>query len=144
MKRTFLTISCIAALALSARAEPPSVATPVAEPADAQSIVTRELVAPWRARQRSFSRTRRPPAEMRVRILDTAARHDAQGQAFFWFEVDSRRAGKAWRAGMMKGCVYPSSSTVYVQEGDALREVKTMLDDEERPVPATACKESAP
>lgn len=66
-----------------------------------------------------FSRSRPPPRERRVRILQATASSDKEARAFVPFAVDVR-FGSEWREDI-RGCVYRASGDIFVKRGDAYR-----------------------
>lgn len=91
-------------LAARAHATPPDVETQQ----QVEALVTTQLLQPLAKRddERSrFSRARMPPAERRVRVLDSAV--DVFGDTFFRFVVDARGGIKqTWQPNTIVGCAY--------------------------------------
>lgn len=88
-----------------------------------------------------FSRSRPSPRERRVRILQTAASRDKEGNAFVAFAVDVRFGGE-WHADDITGCVYAGSGSIFVKRGDAYRPAAFLFGKNVDPVPGVC--EAAP
>jgi len=117
--RIVFTYSFAALLASAALAAPPDARSDGAIVA----AVQHEFLAPfaeWRAEHSKFSRAAMPPSEMRVRLL-SKPHQDAEGAEFVPFAVDTRRVDGEWQAAQMTGCVYVTSSAVYVKRGGGFR-----------------------
>jgi hypothetical protein len=108
---------------------PPAVKT--AEARTAEALISRELIQPLAAKERSqsrFSRASLPPRDRRVRILDERASKDATGAAFVRFAIDARFGLRdtaddesRWNLATITGCVYLERSEVFVKRGDEYR-----------------------
>jgi hypothetical protein len=123
----------------------PSLAT-----ADEPSLVewTRQrveagIVKPLAERAGSrFSRSRPPPRERRIRVTQATLSRDTQGREFVPFAVDVRFGAGDWQENDIVGCAYRSSSSLFVQQGDAYLPAAILLGKKVDPV-AGACQ-SAP
>jgi hypothetical protein len=76
---------------------------------------------------RSFSRSRPPPRERRVRVLQTTATLDKNGRSFVPFAIDVRFGADEWRENDIVGCEYTGSGELYVKRGDAYRPASFLL-----------------
>jgi hypothetical protein len=85
----------------------------------------------------SFSRSRPPPRERRVRIPQTTASVDKKGRAFVPFAIDVRFAGSGseWRENDIVGCMYSATGSLFVKRGDVFRPASFLLGKNEDPVP---------
>ena len=88
-----------------------------------------------------FSRSRPPPRERRVRILQTAVSRDKEGLPFVAFAIDVRFGGE-WHDNDILGCVYSGSGALFVKRGDAYRPAAFLLGKNVDPVPGVC--EAAP
>lgn len=88
-----------------------------------------------------FSRSRPPPRERRVRVLQTSAVRDKNGRSFLRFAVDVR-FGKEWIENDIVGCVYTPSGDLFVKKGEAYRPAPFLLGKNAEPVPGVC--EAAP
>ncbi len=89
-----------------------------------------------------FSRSRPPPRERRVRVLQTTATPDKSGRAFVSFAVDVH-FGSEWIENDIVGCAYTGSGNLYVKKGDAYRPASFLLGKASDPV-AGVCEAPAP
>src|SRR5262249_43457795 len=81
-----------------------------------------------------FSRTRLPPVERRVRVLQTTATLDRAGRPFVPFAVDVR-FGAEWHDNDIVGCAYPNTGDLFVKKGDAYRPASFLLGKNADPAP---------
>ena len=88
-----------------------------------------------------FSRSRPPPRERRVRVIQSTVSVDKSGRAFVPFAIDVR-FGSEWHANDIVGCVYQGSGDLFVRRGDAYRPAAFLLGKKVEPV-AGVC-EAAP
>ena len=94
-----------------------------------------------REKERSrFSRAALPPAERRVRILDTALKQDAKGQPFATFAIDVRYEDSKWSKDAIVGCIYPEDGSIYVQRGETYRAAAILLGKKTENPPETVCR----
>jgi hypothetical protein len=101
----------------------------------AQQRVEEALVKPLVQRENSsFSRSRPPPRERRVRVLAATTTPDKSGHGFLPFAIDVRFPGGEWREGDVVGCVYAASGKMFVKRGDAYRPAAFLLGRNEDPV----------
>ncbi len=91
---------------------------------------------------RAFSRSRPPPRERRVRVLQTTATLDKNGRPFVPFAIDIRFGADEWRANDVVGCAYTRSGELYVKRGDAYRPASFLLGKNQDPV-AGVCEAAA-
>jgi len=91
---------------------------------------------------RSFSRSRPPPRERRVRVLQTTATLDKNGRSFVPFAIDVRFGADEWRENDIVGCAYTGSGKLFVKRGDEYRPASFLFGKNEKPV-AGVC-EAAP
>jgi len=68
---------------------------------------------------RSFSRSRPPPRERRVRVTQATASRDKQGRDFVPFSVDARFGTGEWQRDDIVGCAYRASGNLFIQRGEA-------------------------
>lgn len=80
-----------------------------------------------------FSRARPPPAERRVRILDTTPIVDAAGNTYVAFAVDVR-FGTEWHENDIVGCAYPTTGKLFVKRGETYRPSAFLLGKKADPV----------
>jgi hypothetical protein len=114
-----------------ASADEPSVAD------QAQHQVEEGLVKPLaRFESRGFSRSRPPPRERRVRVLQTSTTLDKNGHPFVPFAVDVRFGSDEWHENDIVGCAYAGSGKLYVKRGDAYRPASFLLGKNEDVVPS--------
>lgn len=101
--------------------------TPTTPKADVVAIVNEQLLQPLRdkdSNRSKMSRAMPAPQERRVRVTDDAPRLDTDGKAFLAFAVDDRRGwglnddDTRWQENAIVGCVYPDTSTIYVNRGE--------------------------
>jgi hypothetical protein len=140
MKKSLLLASLLSSLfCASAFAEPTT--DPIV------ALVTKTYVKPLQARESKrsrYSRMAMPPAERRVKIVDTQT--DATGAAFTNFVVEERSAfdpDQQWMKAET-GCAYASTGAVFVKLGDKLRAAEFYLGKKPADPPATACVVSSP
>jgi hypothetical protein len=76
---------------------------------------------------RSFSRSRPPPHERRVRVLQTTATLDRNGHPFVPFAIDVRFGADDWHEDDVVGCAYAGSGKLYVKRGDGFRPASFLL-----------------
>lgn len=146
MKKSLLLASLFSSLCTSAFAEPPNAkAETKTDPIVA--LVTKAYVKPIQAREAKrsrYSRVAMPPAERRVKVVDTKT--DATGAAFTTFVVEERYAidpESQWSEAQT-GCAYPSTGAVFVKLGDKLRAAEFFLGKKPADPPPTACVVSSP
>ena len=100
----------------------------------ARQRVESGLVKPLAQQEGShFSRSRPPPRERRVRVLDTTVTRDKAGRSFVPFAIDVR-FGDEWKEDIL-GCVYQGSGNLFVKRGDAYRPAAFLLGKKVEPVP---------
>ncbi len=80
-----------------------------------------------------FSRSRPPPRERRVRVLQTTAMLDKSGRSFVSF-AENVRFGAEWHENDIVGCAYTRSGDLYVKKGDAYRRASFLLGKNDEPV----------
>jgi hypothetical protein len=90
-----------------------------------------------------FARSRPPPRERRVRILQTTPTLDKSGRPFLSFAVDVRFGASEWRENDIVGCAYTGSGELYVKRGDEYRPASFLLGKDEGPV-AGVCAAAPP
>jgi hypothetical protein len=83
---------------------------------------------------RSFSRSRPPPRERRVRVLQTTATLDKNGRPYIPFAIDVRFGADEWRENDIVGCAYTGTGELYVKRGDAYRPASFLLGKNEAAV----------
>jgi hypothetical protein len=94
----------------------------------AQRRVEDALVKPLaQLESHTFSRSRPPPRERRVRILQTTATPDRNGHPFVPFAIDVRFGSEEWHENDIVGCAYTGSGKLYVKRGDAYRPASFLL-----------------
>jgi hypothetical protein len=109
----------------------------------AQHRIEDGLVKPLAAvESHSFSRSRPPPHERRVRVLGATATPDKNGRSFLPFAIDVRFGSGDWRENDIVGCAYPGSGKLYVKRGDAYRPASFLLGKNEDAV-AGVCEAPA-
>jgi hypothetical protein len=127
-------------LSASAFADPSNAAPTKTDPIVA--LVTKAYVKPMQAReaQRSrYSRVAMPPAERRVKVVDTQT--DASGVAFTNFVVEQRFAfdpDAKWTKAET-GCAYASTGAVFLKVGEKLRAAEFFLGKKPADPPAITC-----
>jgi len=123
----------------------PSLAT-AAEPSLVewtQQRVEAVLVKPLAKREgRSFSRSRPPPHESRVRVTQTTLSRDAQGRDFVPFAVDVRFGPGDWQLNDVVGCAYRESGNLFVYVGNVYYPAALLLGKKVEPV-SGACQAPA-
>jgi hypothetical protein len=133
---------CCCAFALSsvpsrASADDPSLV------AWAEQRVEEGLVRPLANSEGSrFSRSRPPPRERRVRVIQATASVDKSGRAFVPFAIDVR-FGSEWRKDDIVGCAYRQSGELFVKRGDGYRPAAFLLGKNVEPV-AGVCEAAPP
>jgi hypothetical protein len=109
----------------------------------AQRQVEDGLVKPLAQRENhTFSRSRPPPRERRVRILQTTATLDKNGRPFVPFAIDVRFGPEEWHEDDIVGCAYAKSGKLYVKRGDEYRPASFLLGRNEDAV-AGVCEAGA-
>ena len=91
----------------------------------------------------SFSRSRPPPHERRVRVLQTTATLDGNRRAFVPFAIDVRFGSAEWHENDIVGCAYKGSGKLYVKRGDGYRPASFLLGKNEDAV-AGVCEAGPP
>jgi hypothetical protein len=120
-----------------ARADEPSLAD------WAQRRVEDGLVKPLANREGSrFSRSRPPPRERRVRIIQATVSLDKRGRSFVPFVVDVR-FGSEWSENDIVGCVYRGSGELFVKRGEQYRPVAFLFGKKADPI-AGVCEAAPP
>lgn len=110
----------------------------LAEP-PAAALVEKQLVQPLKkaeAKRSKFSRSSPPPKARRVRVLDTVALRDVNGQYFVRFAVDIKHRWSEdgeWTEGAFLGCVYVDEKKVYVEQGSDFVPASDVLDGDGEP-----------
>jgi hypothetical protein len=114
-----------------------------------QERFVRLLAAEYSARPR-FTRARLPPQAMRVRMLDSAARSDAEGGAYIRFAIDECHGANAigkghgdecdWHRDRLTGCVYMKSGDVFVRRGDEMLPAALVLGVQVSAAPVHVCR----
>jgi hypothetical protein len=109
----------------------------------AQDLVENGLLKPLAdLESHRFSRARPPPRERRLRVLQTTATLDKNGNSFVPFAVDVRFGTSEWHENDIVGCAYTGSGNLFVKKGDAYRPASFLLGKNGDPV-AGVC-EAAP
>jgi hypothetical protein len=94
----------------------------------AQRQVEEGLVKPLASvENHTFSRSRPPPRERRVRILQTTTTLDKSGRPFVRFAIDVRFGPGEWHEDDIVGCAYAAGGKLYVKRGDAYRPAAFLL-----------------
>jgi hypothetical protein len=110
---------------------------PADEPTLAERVQGRVeggLVKPLAALEgRSFSRSRPPPRERRVRVTHATTTLDKSGRAFLPFAVDVR-FGSEWHENDIVGCAYTETGALFVKTGEEYRPAAFLLGKNEDPV----------
>jgi hypothetical protein len=83
----------------------------------------------------SFSRSRPPPRERRVRVLQTTALLDKNKHAFVPFAIDVRFGASEWHENDIVGCAYVGSGKLFVKRGDVYRPASFLFGKNEDPTP---------
>jgi hypothetical protein len=98
------------------------------------------LVKPLAEREArlSFTRSRPPPRERRIRVIQATEALDTRGRSFVPFAVDVR-FGLEWLNDDIVGCVYRDSGDLFVKKGNAYRPKDLLLGKHGRAVPG-ACE----
>jgi hypothetical protein len=89
-----------------------------------------------------FSRERPPPAERRVRVLETNAATDKSGRPFVPFAIDVRYLRGDWTESIT-GCAYRQSGNLFVKAGSEYRPASYLL-GKRTAVVAGACEAAPP
>ena len=92
----------------------------------------------------SFSRSRPPPRERRVRVLQTKVTPDKNGHPFVPFAIDVRFGSSDWHENDIVGCAYTGNGKLYVKRLDAYRPASFLLGKNEDPVPGVCEAGSGP
>ena len=109
----------------------------------AQHRVDEGLVKPLAAMEGSrFSRSRPPPRERRVRVIQATVSLDKGGRPFVPFAIDVR-FGSEWHENDIVGCVYRGSGKLFVKRGDQYRPAAFLLGKNADPV-AGVCEAAPP
>ena len=109
----------------------------------AQRQVEEGLVKPLaQFESHTFSRSRPPPRERRVRVLQTTATPDKNGRPFVPFAIDVRFGAGEWRENDIVGCAYTGSGKLFVKRGDVYRPASFLLGKNEDAV-AGVCEAAA-
>ena len=94
----------------------------------AQHLVEEGLVKPLATfESRAFSRSRPPPRERRVRVLQTTATPDKSGHPFVPFAIDVRFGSSEWHENDIVGCTYQATGKIFVKRGDGFRPASFLL-----------------
>jgi hypothetical protein len=88
----------------------------------------------------AFSRSRPPPRERRVRVLQTTAMLDKNKHSFVPFAIDVRFGSAEWHENDIVGCVYAGAGKLYVKRGDGYRPASFLLGKNEDVVPGVCEK----
>lgn len=89
-----------------------------------------------------FSRSRPPPRERRVRVIQATVSLDKGGRPFVPFAIDVR-FGSEWHENDIVGCVYRGSGKLFVKRGDQYRPAAFLLGKNADPV-AGVCEAAPP
>jgi hypothetical protein len=90
-----------------------------------------------------FSRSRPPPRERRVRVIQATVSQDKRGRAFVAFAIDVRFGPDPWRENDIVGCVYRASGELFVKSGEAYRPAAFLFGKNVEPVPGV-CEAASP
>jgi len=104
----------------------------------AQARVQDGLVKPLaQVENKSFSRSRPPPRERRVRITQETTSLDKNKRAFVPFAIDVRFGFGAteWHENDIVGCAYVASGKLFVKRGEVYRPAAFLLGKNADPVP---------